>query len=346
MDDKKETLTEESVKSDDVIYIDSADVDVVDEVYLSSVEDGFDQLPEVARPLINNAKQIMMQVQEWLYNAPAFINLLKASVPKEIFQAVLTNEQSKQLKKGVIKLMTKKNGDMMANLINAKTKKIVATVPLSKQKISPNIDKALNDFGTQMQMAQIAEQIQEIMLAVKEVQQGLEYDRLAMAYSCQQKFIQAMEIEDKDLRIRVLMQIALDAEDARNLLMLSQKSNIEFIINQPESFWGKMINGKSPDKIVERMNQIRSSLVAVNMVSFAEAMAYLELGEEVASRKSLDYYADYLKRTYLSTEGLVERLDLIDPSPENYWTKNLPKIQEKIESLPEPEDIKMITGGN
>lgn len=346
MDDKKAALTEESVKSDDVIYIDSADVDVVDEVYLSSVEDGFDKLPEVARPLINNAKQIMMQVQEWLYNAPAFINLLKASVPKEIFQAVLTNEQSKQLKKGVIKLMTKKNGDMMANLINAKTKKIVAIVPLSKQKISPNIDKALNDFGTQMQMAQIAEQIQEIMLAVEEVQQGLEYDRLAMAYSCQQKFIQAMEIEDKDLRIRALMQIALDAEDARNLLMLSQKSNIEFIINQPESFWGKMINGKSPDKIVERMNQIRSSLTAVNMVSFAEAMAYLELGEEVASRKSLDYYADYLKRTYLSTEGLVERLDLIDPSPENYWTKNLPKIQEKIESLPEPEDIKMITGGN
>lgn len=48
----------------------------------------------------------------------------------------------------------------------------------------------MTGYATQMQMAQ---QIQQVQVAVKEVRQGQEYDRLAMAYSCQQKLLQAME---------------------------------------------------------------------------------------------------------------------------------------------------------
>ena len=32
--------------------------------------------------------------------------------------------------------------------------------------------------------------------------------------------------------------------------------------------------------------------------------------------------------------SVVERLDLIDPAPENYWSTNLPQIKEKIQALP------------
>lgn len=45
----------------------------------------------------------------------------------------------------------------------------------------------MTSYASQMQMAQIAEQIQVVQLAIEEVRQGQEYDRLAMAYSCQQK---------------------------------------------------------------------------------------------------------------------------------------------------------------
>ena len=48
-------------------------------------------------------------------------------------------------------------------------------------------------------------------------------------------------------------------------------------------------------------------------------MAYQELGENVAARRSLQYYARYIEKAYLSTKGFVERLDSIDPAPENYW---------------------------
>ena len=53
----------------------------------------------------------------------------------------------------------------------------------------------MTSYASQMQMAQIAEQIQVVQLAIEEVRQGQEYDRLAMAYSCQQKLLQAMKIK-------------------------------------------------------------------------------------------------------------------------------------------------------
>lgn len=40
----------------------------------------------------------------------------------------------------------------------------------------------------------------------------------------------------------------------------------------------------------------------------------------------------------------MERLDLIDPSPENYWSKTLPDIEKKIQALPFNEEHKLLGG--
>ena len=90
------------------------------------------------------------------------------------------------------------------------------------------------------------------------------------------------------------------------------------------------------------MSEIRESLCAVNMVSFAEAMAYQELGEHEVARKSLTYYANFIEDTYASVPGLVQRLDSIDPAPENYWSRTLPDISEKIKALPSMTDTKLL----
>ena len=68
------------------------------------------------------------------------------------------------------------------------------------------------------------------------------------------------------------------------------------------------------------------------------------MGESEAAHQSLDYYASYIQTTYLDSDGFVERLDLIDPSPENYWSKTLPDIKGKISALPCASAI-MLTGG-
>ena len=330
---------------EDTIYVAAEDIEVIDaEDYSYEVTEQFSDMPEVAKPLLKGAKKAFKKIEEMLYTAPAFINMVKASIPEQAFQAILTDEQKAQIASGALKLMTKKDGTLMANLVNPETNKIVSTISLKSVDLSPALTEAMTSYATQMQMAQIAEEIHTVQIAIEEVRQGQEFDRLAMAYSCQQKLLQAMQIKNPQLKAMALLQIASDAEDSRNILMQSQNANLTFIKEQPESFWGKLLSGANPDKISQRVNEIRESLSAVNMVSLVEAMAYQELGESGAARQSLQYYAGYLQKAYLSTDGLVQRLDLIDPAPENYWSKILPDINKKIQALPCVENVSLLEG--
>lgn len=332
---------------EDVIYISSENIEIIDESeYRENLTEYFKEMPDVARPLVKGAKDAFSKVEQMLYSTPAFINLVKASIPEQAFQAILTDDQKTKIASGALKLMTKKDGSLMANLVNPQTNKIVSTISLQNVNLSPALSQTMISYASQMQMAQIAEQIQVVQLAIEVVRQGQEYDRLAMAYSCQQKLLQAMEIRNPELKAMALLQIASDAEDSRNLLMQSQNANLTFIKEQPESFFGKLVSGATPEKIKQRMNEIRESLSTINMVSLAEAMAYQEMGENAAARQSLQYYAGYIEKSYLSTKGLVERLDLIDQASENYWTKTLPDIREKIQALPCVEEVVLVEGGN
>lgn len=327
----------------DTTVISPEDVGRIDvSEYKEELAQHFNRVPEVAKPLLEEAKLVFSKIEKALHIAPAFINAVKAAVPDVTLQAVLTDEQKQQIAKGALKLMTKKDGSLMANLINPETKKIVATIPLKSVQMAPEITQAMVSFSAQMQMAQIAEQIHAVQIAVEEIRMGQEHDRLAMAYSCQQKLLQAMEIKNPELKRMALMQLTDSAEDSRNLLMLSQRSNVEFIMNQPENFFQKILSGSTPEKINERMKEIRESLYAVNIVSFVESMAYQELGEHDAARKSLTYYASFIEDTYISVPGLAQRLDMIDPAPENYWSKMLPDISEKIKAFPSVPDIKSL----
>ena len=328
---------------EEVIYLSSEDFEIADiEGYSYDIAENFDVIPKVARSLLKKADVAFHKIEKMLYTTPSFINAIKASVPKEMFQAVLSDEQKAKIASGALKLMTKKDGTLLANLIDPNTNRIVSTVSLKSVKVTPEISWTITNFATQMQMAQIAEQIQLVQIAVEEVRQGQESDRLAMAYSCQQKLIQALAIKNPELKVMALLRIASDAEDSRNLLMQSQKANLNFIKGQPESFWGKLISGAKPGKVDVRMGEIRESLCAINIVSLTEAMAYQEMGESEAAQQSLQYYADYIQDTYLSDMKFVQRLDLLDPATENYWSTNLPVIKEKIQALPCNSENKLI----
>lgn len=328
-----------------VIKIPDSEMDMVNTAdYTEDASEQFSVVPEVAKPLIKNAQAYLNKIKEMLYSAPAFVNAVKANIPEETLQAALTDEQKSKIADGALKLMTKKDGSLMANLVNPETNKIVCTIPLKSVKMSPDLASTITNYTTQMQMAEIAEQIKTVQIAIEKVHQGQEFDRLATAYSCQQKLLQAMTLKNPELKSLALLGIASDAEDSRNLLMQSQTANVEFIEDEPESFWGKFASGTNPEKINQCMNEIRDSLCAVNMVSLTEAIAYQEMEEPEAARKSLQYYADFIQQTYLSKKGLVERLDLIDPSPENYWSKALPDIEQKIQALPCVKNQELLEG--
>ena len=327
---------------DEVIEIHSNDYVIEDADFYDDISLQFSSLPDVAKPLMMRAKDTLSKIGEMLYTAPSFINMIKASVPKEMLTAVLTDEQKGKIASGALRLMTKKDGSILATLVDTNTNHVFAHIPMQSVKITPEISQAMSNFYSQLQMAQIAEKIELVQKAVEDIRLGQEYDRLATAFSCQQKFLQVMRFQNPELRNAALLRIAMDAEDCRNLLMQSQKANVDFIKEQPESSWEKIFSGANPKKISSRMSEIRDSLYAVNIVSLVEAMAYQEIGETEAAQQSLKYYGEHLHTTFLDKNGFVERLDQIDDSPENYWSKTLPDIEQKIMALPSVERIKRL----
>lgn len=298
------------------------------------MKEQFKKIPNIAQPLIDAAQKNLKNIEQMLYSAPAFVNLLKSMIPKEELMAVLTDEQKAKIAEGALKIMTRKDdGALLATLVDSKGK-VRFHIPLKEIKGFPELSNALTSYAMQMQLVQIIEQIQTVQQAIEDVRKGQENDRLATAYSCKQKLLQAMVIKNPQLKTMALLRIISDAEDSRNLLMQSQNANIAFIQNQPESFFGKLISGAEPEKINSIMNEIRENLCAVNMVSLAEVIAYQQLDEFEAAQISLQYYADYIKQTYLNKKGLVERLDMLDPSPQKYWSQTLPSIEKNIKALP------------
>lgn len=80
---------------------------------------------------------------------------------------MLTDEQKTQIANGALKLMTKKDGTLMANLVNPDTNKIVSTISLKSVKLSSALTEAMTSYATQMQIAQIAEEIHMVQLAIE-----------------------------------------------------------------------------------------------------------------------------------------------------------------------------------
>ena len=321
-------------------YIPIEDIEVINsDEYKANIREFTYEDDAITKLLTDKMGVSFNKIKQQLVNSSNFIETIKKIIPKEELKVILNDSQKLKLNNGTLKLMTKKNGDLLASLVNPKTNKVVANIPLKKVKLSPSLSSTIISYTYQMQLAEITEQMDKISLKVDEILEGQENDRLALVYSSYQKLLQALEIKDDSLRKYSLLQIANKAEDSRNLLMLSQKSRLEFIKKQPESFWGKVVSGEKQEIIDNKIKIIRDNLKAINTVSLIEAMSYHELGEYQSAKKSLEYFSNYINRTYLDDKYLIRRLDLNDS--DNYWSKYLNEISKKIEELPNIEKIKI-----
>ena len=286
------------------------------------------------KPIIERIIDNSNKIEKMLYTCPAFIEVVKSTIPSEMYKVVLSGEEKLKLATGSVKLMTTSDGKLLANLINTKTGTIISNVKLDKISLTPELNKAIINYSNQIQLAQIAEDIRYVQLAVEEVREGQENDRLAIAYSCKQKLLQAMQIEDHNLKKIALLNLVSSAEDNRNKLMLSQTSNVKLLKEQPKDFWGKFLKGEKEDlKKDKRIAELRENMNALNLVSLAETLAYQELGEHKAANIALQYFGDYINKTYLSDKAFIERLDSLNPSPKKYWSTMLPSISDKIKQL-------------
>lgn len=293
---------------------------------------------------VNNAGRVFDQIHDTLCALPAFLEVVERLVPVEEWVLVFTDEQKKELAKGALKLMAKKNGDIIAKVVDPKTHQIVANIPVKQVERIKDINPAMNDFMVQMQLANLAQEMKEVHRVVSRIQQGLEYDRLASSYSNERKLKYARQIQNKELQTQALLMIAHSAEDSRSRLMLGMKENIDFIMHQPENEFIKLFR-TNPKEINERMNEIRSRVVAINQDSMTEATAYWALGEKQAALNTIENYRMFLEDSELTQREVLNRLDVVDPNPENYWTKQFPIIQDTVHKI-SYEGAPLLLGGD
>lgn len=293
---------------------------------------------------VKNAGRVFDQIHDTLCVLPAFLEVVEKLVPVEEWVLVFTDEQKKELAKGALKLMAKKNGDIIAKVVDPKTHEIVANVPVKQVERIKDINPAMNDFMVQMQLANLAQEMKEVHRVVSRIQQGLEFDRLASAYSNERKLKHAQQIQNKELQTQALLMIAHSAEDSRSRLMLGMKENIDFIMHQPENEFIKLF-ATNPKEINDRMNEIRSRVVAINQDSMTEATAYWALGEKQAALNTIENYRMFLEDSELTKREVLNRLDVVDPNPENYWTKQFPTIQDTVHKI-SYEGTPLLLGGD
>lgn len=293
---------------------------------------------------VKNAGRVFDQIHDTLCALPAFLEVVERLVPVEEWVAVFTDEQKKELAKGALKMMAKKDGDIIGVLVNPKTHEIVANVPIKQVERIKDINPAMNDFMVQMQLANLAQEMKEVHRVVSRIQQGLEFDRLASAYSNERKLKYARQIQNKELQTQALLMIAHSAEDSRSRLMLGMKEDIQFIMGQPENEFIKLFT-INPTEINNRMNEIRSRVVAINQDSITEATAYWALGEKQAALNTIENYRMFLEDSELTKREVLNRLDVVDPNPENYWTKQFPTIQDTVHKITY-EGAPLLLGGD
>ena len=293
---------------------------------------------------VKNAGRVFDQIHDTLCALPAFLEVVERLVPVEEWVLVFTDEQKKELAKGALKLMAKKNGDIIAKVVDPKTHQIVANVPVKQVERIKDINPAMNDFMVQMQLANLAQEMKEVHRVVSRIQQGLEFDRLASAYSNERKLKYARQIQNKELQTQALLMIAHSAEDSRSRLMLGMKEDIQFIMGQPENEFIKLFT-INPTEINNRMNEIRSRVVAINQDSMTEATAYWALGEKQAALNTIENYRMFLEDSELTNGEVLNRLDVVDPNPENYWTKQFPIIQDTVHKI-SYEGAPLLLGGD
>lgn len=291
------------------------------------------------------------KIKELLVQSEAFINVIKASIPEISYEAILPSDIRKKLLNGSLKIMKSRKGELLATIVDNENNTIVKNIRLKKILKTPELNSAITNLNLDLKLAQIAQQVENLTLSLNDVKEGLELDRLSTAFSTKQKLLQAMSITNEPLRQNALLAVAHSAEDSRNLLMLSQKINIDQLNNQPVDTISKFLNRTTQDEIDKTMKSIKDGMSAIYEVSIAETLAYKELGEIEAAKLSLNVYSDYITNTFLTEDkDTIERLFLLDSSnDEDYWsnitstaievTKEIENFNNFIENDAEDENV-------
>jgi len=224
----------------------------------------------------------------------------------------LSDDMVKAIDEGKIKLSQTKDGKLCAQILR-EDGKFGTKLGIKKETVKgvadpTQITNALQMAALQDQIQCIEKQINSISHSVHDVLQGQQNDRIGLYYSGVTLYIEAQNVDDKDLKNALLVQSLRSLSESTYQLNLTMNSDIKYLVDKGYNDE----KGKKVKLIDEKMQSINKSFEFIHQASLMRAAIYCEQGELKAMTTVLSEYSKLIDNSIAKNAGLLALCDASD----------------------------------
>lgn len=302
----------------------------------------------VDKKILGDKKNIILSLVE---SSPAIAELVKGMKKTERLQLVFSDEVQKKIADGTYRLMKRKDVDGIFKAVVVDEKgKARAIADLKWEEIRNGVDpagmtSAMQGMAIQQQLREISEQLQNMSAAMEDVLIGQHNNRLAMFFSGEAIYREALAASDESLRKSLTSSAIMALTNASASLQASLVYEINSICDKYDAEKGRFVGIKT-EKLKEKMYLINSSFQTIHKANTLKAAIYYKEGEYQALTTVLSDYKGFLERSLPEDKALI--LYLADPNEKTFdgtWNirKNeLPvRIDNTRELLMQPQNYSL-----
>lgn len=296
---------------------------------------GVDQVFPISTIQRNNLSMIFGKAENLSKIAPAFFEAIKSvlRLPKDIKVAEVNPAIQKLIDSGTYKFITDKSGEILPSIYGEKG--IVAQVRLKDVKLTTDLGHSIIDLQTQIALAKVISEIQDVQKGINNLHNELQDDRLALVESAWQQLQQAVYISDARVREEKLLSILSSATDAKCILFRAFSCEKHFFEERKDRAWfSKLVDREAQNHGNEKSAEIFSTLLAITKTVQVETTVYCLLGEQNAARLSLNQFSEFIKVNSLDNRDTLLSLDSYSSTSQKSIIDNFMDIQQKIATLP------------
>lgn len=324
--------------SNEIELISFDDMDLLSDKLYRYDETGF-----LAIPFANTQKDVWDYAIKKISKLPAFVEFLQSLKPVEMFEATMSASARELYEKGELVLRAAKKGDGLIPVLSDLNGKFVEQVRLNAKQMTPDLISSLNNLAVQQQLGEVIERLETINENLYCIEQGQRDDRIALSFSAKRKFIEALALENEDVKKVALFEAASTANNARFQLMESMKSDIK-----------QILVAKNAQKRNRLLENIRYSFSHINLATGIASASYNALEEYRAMAVTLKGYQSFITQTLLvydknTDQKVFELLHSWDNQSDGMWLDQPLHLEEKISTLIDTTKSKLLCaeqGGN
>jgi len=251
---------------------------------LDIIPKSIDNIVNLSMLFIEEYQNKRVHIINAIRKVPAVVNSMNQVKAGELYKAVVPPGSLPKIKDRSIKLKQMSNGLCCPTLADAKTGRFVCHVQL--QKVNPKVLELSSQMALQNAIADITYQLEEINGKLDKILVGQQNDRLAMVDSCEQQYIEAMNVEDEIFKKYMLANVIKTGNDARAQLLKNFRDDIKFIEQLPNKDEKLKINiknftdGNFNANIQQKMSSLYEAYRAIGRSSMILMFVYQELGQQ------------------------------------------------------------------